>query len=94
MVKRLYAPNVVLLAVLAMAASACATKSVSRIDPSSVTDLSGRWNDTDSRLVANTLIEQSLNEAWARRFAEAHGGEASVQSKEGEGATFRVTLPM
>ena len=76
MVKRLYAPNVVLLAVLAMAASACATKSVSRIDPSSVTDLSGRWNDTDSRLVANTLIEQSLNEAWARRFAEAHGGEA------------------
>ena len=33
--------------------SACSPKQVSRIDPATVTDLSGRWNDTDSRLVAN-----------------------------------------
>lgn len=63
------------LAVLVVGASACA-KRVSRIDPSSVTDLSGRWNDTDSRLVANALIEQSLNAPWVSRHAEAHGGEA------------------
>lgn len=61
---------------LALAPLACGGKQVSRIDPNSVTDLSGRWNDTDSRLVANALIEQSLGAAWARRYAETHGGEA------------------
>ena len=55
---------------------ACASKSVSRIDPGTVTDLSGRWNDTDSRLVANKLIEESLTSAWAKRYAELHGGDA------------------
>lgn len=63
-----------LLVGLAIAPVACATKKVSRIDPSSVTDLSGRWNDTDSRLVANELIQQSLSAPWARRYAETHGG--------------------
>lgn len=63
-----------LLAALVVPA-ACA-KQVSRIDPASVTDLSGRWNDTDSRLVANALIEQSLGNAWAARYAGANGGAA------------------
>ena len=36
----------------------CSTRTVKRIDPSTQTDLSGRWNDTDSRLTANTMIEQ------------------------------------
>jgi hypothetical protein len=55
---------------------ACASKQVSRIDPAAVTDLSGRWNDTDSRLVANQLIEQSLGADWARSYARTHGGDA------------------
>jgi hypothetical protein len=65
-----------LLAGLAVAPIGCATKKVSRIDPSAVTDLSGRWNDTDSRVVANELIEQSLTAPWARRYADTHGGKA------------------
>ncbi|MFL5579425.1 MAG: penicillin-binding protein activator LpoB [Gemmatimonadaceae bacterium] len=64
------------LGALAVAPLACASKQVSRIDPATVTDLSGRWNDTDSRLVANALIEQSLGGAWARAYAQTHGGEA------------------
>jgi hypothetical protein len=60
----------------AIAAPIGCAKQVSRIDPASVTDLSGRWNDTDSRLVANALIEQSLGHSWATRHAAAHGGEA------------------
>ena len=55
---------------------ACATKSVSRINPADVTDLSGRWNDTDSRLVANQLIEQSLGAEWMKGFRNSHGGES------------------
>jgi uncharacterized protein (TIGR02722 family) len=62
-----------LVAVLALIAG-CGTK-VTRIDPAAVTDLSGRWNDTDSRLVANELIRSSLNEPWLRRYTDAHGGE-------------------
>jgi len=54
----------------------CGGKQVSRIDPNSVTDLSGRWNDTDSRLVARALIEQSFESGWADRHARRHGGES------------------
>lgn len=64
-----------LVALLAMATAACGGKQVSRVDPNSVTDLSGRWNDTDSRLVARALIEQSFENRWADRHAERNGGE-------------------
>ena len=65
-----------LLAMTAMAlAAACNSTRVSRVDPNSVTDLSGRWNDADSRLVANALIQQSLDAPWARNFATANGGK-------------------
>ena len=63
------------LVLLALAAAACGGKQVSRIEPTSVTDLSGRWNDTDSRLVARALIQQSLESGWASRHAERNGGE-------------------
>ena len=57
-------------------AGACFSKRVTRIEPSAVTDLSGRWNDTDSRIVANQLVEQSLSAGWAKRYTDLHGGEA------------------
>jgi PBP1b-binding outer membrane lipoprotein LpoB len=63
-------------AILLVAASACVSKRVTRIEPTAVTDLSGRWNDTDSRLVANQLVEQSLAAGWAKRYTDTHGGEA------------------
>jgi uncharacterized protein (TIGR02722 family) len=65
-----------LLGALVLAPLACASRKISRVDPSDVTDLSPRWNDTDSRLVANQLIEQTLSAPWAKRYAETHGGDA------------------
>lgn len=65
-----------LLVTAALALSACGIKRVSRVDPTSVTDLSGKWNDTDSRLVATELIGQSLNATWAREWSAANGGNA------------------
>ena len=47
---------------------------MSRIDPATVTDLSGRWNDTDSRLVANALVGQALGGPWLARAGAATGG--------------------
>ena len=60
----------------ALAVSACGIKRVSRVDPNSVTDLSGGWNDTDSRLVANELIGQSLSANWTRDWAAANAGQS------------------
>jgi uncharacterized protein (TIGR02722 family) len=70
------APYALAAASLLALASGCISKRVTRIEPTAVTDLSGRWNDTDSRLVANQLVEQTLGAGWARRYTDAHGGEA------------------
>ncbi len=66
--------RVVLVALSLVTLAACGSTRVSRIDPTSVTDLSGRWNDADSRLVANALITQSVDATWARQFSAANGG--------------------
>ncbi len=39
----------------------CASTKVDRIDADTITDLSGYWNDTDVRLVAQTLIEECVD---------------------------------
>ena len=50
--------------------SGCTTaKQVTRIDPDTTIDLSGRWNDTDSRFVAEEMIDNCLTHAWLN----AHG---------------------
>jgi hypothetical protein len=49
------------LALLVMAG--CGRK-VTRIDPNSTVDLSGKWNDTDSRLVAEEMIGDCLSRPW------------------------------
>jgi hypothetical protein len=74
--RRLGAPHTLAALVLIAVVSGCWTKRVTRIEPDAVTDLSGRWNDTDSRLVANQLVEQTLGAGWAKRYTDAHGGEA------------------
>ena len=55
-------------AVLALAMSACGT-SVQRMDAGEIKDVSGRWNDTDSRLVAEEMISDALARPW---YANAH----------------------
>jgi uncharacterized protein (TIGR02722 family) len=45
----------------------CSTK-VSRVETSSTMDLTGRWNDTDSRLVADELIHDCLSHTWLTKY--------------------------
>jgi uncharacterized protein (TIGR02722 family) len=47
-------------------------RQVKRIDPNTATDLSGRWNDTDSRLTATAMIEQMFGNRWAVAFEQRH----------------------
>jgi hypothetical protein len=63
---------------LLFAATACFSKRVTRVEPTAVTDLSGRWNDTDSRLVANQLVEQALAAGWAKHYTDVHGEAPAV----------------
>jgi uncharacterized protein (TIGR02722 family) len=52
-------------ATLALLLSACATAPVvTRMDAAEVRDVSGRWNDTDARLVAEEMIADSLAHPW------------------------------
>lgn len=57
--------------------SSCAHK-VSRIDPSETPDISGKWNNTDSRLTAEEMITQSLGSAWLNDFVQAKGKKPVV----------------
>ncbi len=61
----------VLMAALMMAAGC--QRRVTRVDTDSAIDLSGRWNDTDSRLVAEEMINDVLTRPWVTRFEQAHG---------------------
>ncbi|MBN1695111.1 penicillin-binding protein activator LpoB [candidate division WOR-3 bacterium] len=45
-------------------------RTVKRISPDEVTDLSGRWNDTDSRLVAESMISDMLSRPWLIDFEQ------------------------
>lgn len=49
---------------LAAASLACAPVQVHRLDVKEQKDLSGRWNDTDARLVAEEMIGDSLARPW------------------------------
>ncbi len=52
---------------LLSALAACGGKQVRRIDPESTTDLSGYWNDTDSRIVAADMIQDCLSHPWIQQ---------------------------
>ncbi|MFC2107197.1 penicillin-binding protein activator LpoB [Bacteroidota bacterium] len=67
-----------LVAVLLISLASCSSRKVTRVSPDQQIDLSGRWNDTDSRLTAEAMIDQSLNEKWLENFTRAHSGKEPV----------------
>lgn len=67
-----------LLAALTMAFTGCAKKQVTRIDPGETVDLSGNWNDTDSRLVAEEMINDCLSRPWLANYIRANGKNPTI----------------
>ncbi len=69
-----------LLAISALIFSGCggSTREVTRIDSKEVVDLSGKWNDTDSRLTAETMISDVLARPWLTDFLTANGKKPVV----------------
>jgi hypothetical protein len=60
-------PALAVIGLAALALAGCGT-SVERLEPSEVRDLSGAWNDTDSRLVSEEMIADALARPWVDSF--------------------------
>ena len=55
-----------------------APKTVERIEADTTIDLSGEWNDTDSRQVSEAMIGDCLNHPWIGRHTARSKGESPV----------------
>jgi penicillin-binding protein activator len=60
-----------LLLATAIVAGCSSGKQVTRLDPGTTTDLSGGWNDTDARLVAEEMIKDCMDKSWSSDFVQA-----------------------
>jgi len=57
----------------------CASETkVTRVDTGVVTDLSGRWNDTDSRMVAETMVKEALGSPWLENYTRSKSRQPVV----------------
>lgn len=59
------------IALLLLTMMACQTRQVTRLDPATEMDLSGRWNDTDSRKVADQMIFDLFDSDGFKNYAKA-----------------------
>lgn len=64
-------------AALLLISTSCSHK-VSRIDPSETPDISGKWNNTDSRLTAEEMISQVLTASWLNNHTQSKGKKPVV----------------
>ncbi|MBD3235713.1 MAG: penicillin-binding protein activator LpoB [Candidatus Eisenbacteria bacterium] len=56
----------------------CSGKQVTRLEEDTTVDLSGRWNDSDSRLVAEAMIEDCLSHPWITQHMQRDAGDLPV----------------
>jgi penicillin-binding protein activator len=64
--------KILLLFLIAVLVSSCA-HTVTRVSPDTQIDLSGRWNDTDSRMVADQMIYDLFDSDQFKDYAKALG---------------------
>lgn len=58
-------------------AGGCSTR-VERISPDETVDLSGNWNDTDSRLVSEEMIKDVVSRPWLDDYRRDHGQDPTI----------------
>ena len=64
--------------VVALVAGCASHKVVTRVDEGEQIDLSGRWNDSDSRLVSEEMIRDCLNHPWLGEHMRAASKKPTV----------------
>ena len=64
--------SLVVLVLVLIGFSGCGGETrVTRVDAGVVTDLSGRWNDTDSHMVAESMVKEALEYPWLNNFSQS-----------------------
>ena len=63
---------------LTLIGTSCNPRKVERVSADQTIDLSGRWNDSDSRMVAEAMVNQVLGAAWIDNFAKENEGKKPV----------------
>ena len=59
--------------------SSCGTsRKVTRLDEKQITDLSGRWNDTDSKLTAAAMVDDLIKRPWVENYVKKAGKDPVV----------------
>jgi uncharacterized protein (TIGR02722 family) len=58
--------------------ASCGSTKVQRIDSSETVDLSGAWNDSDSRMTAETMVADVLSRPWINRHVSNKGNPPTV----------------
>ena len=53
-------------------------RQITRVNSDTQIDISGRWNDTDSRLAAEELTAEITNGDWLTNFMQDNGGKKPV----------------
>ena len=71
---------VVLVSVMTVAgvAGCGSSSSVKRVEADEQTDLSGRWNDTDARMVAEDMVSDVLGAVWLERYRRNNDAPPTV----------------
>jgi hypothetical protein len=77
-VRRLALAAIVLAAAVGAGSLGCAKRTVTRVTPDTIVDLSGRWNDTDSREVSTAMIQEALNAPWVTQWIQKTGRKPTV----------------
>ena len=72
----------------------CGSRKIARVDPSETIDLSGRWNDSDSRMVSDEMIGDLLTSAWIPRYLKANDKRPVVVVGLVENKSHEHTLPV
>ncbi len=67
---------IALFLIIIMVSTSCSRK-ITRIAPDTTTEVSGRWNDSDSRFTAQELSNQIVNASWAVQHT-ANSGKKPV----------------
>jgi len=62
--------NFIALMIVVSVMFSCNRRTVQRIDPNKQVDLSGRWNDSDSKLVSQEMISDVLSRPWKSEYVQ------------------------
>ena len=70
--------NIIVFLIVLILTGCGSSRQVSRMAADQATDLSGKWNDTDSRLVAEQMVSSLTSKPWLDNFVAKNGKNPTV----------------